>query len=235
MQRLNTLHLKLLAVCLMLCDHVAWMFLPRDLILYWILRAMGRLSAPLFWHCFTVGFRYTSSKFRYLTRLGIFAAVMALGNLALHFFSEGRIPFSPRSPNIFLTMLAMGAILWLCEQVLEKENATWKRICSGVAAILLTIPVLLWCEYGSYALLWFPILYFVRSDLWASLALTASTLLLILWQQNWLYLCMLLVIPLLLFCGEDKPKRSGKWFFYLFYPIHLWLMALVYWCLITWF
>ena len=60
---LSTFDLKMIAVILMLIDHVGEFF-PKMPIWF---RYLGRISAPLFFFCMTWGMDYTKSRFPQLT------------------------------------------------------------------------------------------------------------------------------------------------------------------------
>ena len=62
---LNGNGVKLLAAVLMVVDHIGMVFFP-DVI--W-LRAIGRISLPLFAYMFAEGCRYTKNKFNHLVLL----------------------------------------------------------------------------------------------------------------------------------------------------------------------
>ncbi len=230
MKKPTTYHLKLLATVLMVLDHIGYLLIPGGTWLYALLRSIGRLSAPLYWYVFSVGFAHTSDKKRYLTRLGIGAAVMMLGNTALSFFTDGIIGFSWRSPNIFLTMLAVGLLICL----LEHLNPTVPRVrlfgwvCT---ALLLAFLIFRFGEYGRFALACILPLYFIRDARYKYGIAAVLCIGLCIWSGirtgEWRQLWMLSSFPIMWWCSDEKPKRGSKYFFYIFYPAHLWILALI--------
>lgn len=74
-------HLKLIALITMFIDHIGAVFFPQ----LRILRAIGRISFPIYVFLAAEGCRYTSSRWKYMLRLGLFALISELPyDLALH-------------------------------------------------------------------------------------------------------------------------------------------------------
>ena len=63
--------LKIIAILLMIIDHIGVVFFPEQPV--W--RIIGRLAFPLFAYQLAVGFQYTRDRQRQLTYLMIFAMV----------------------------------------------------------------------------------------------------------------------------------------------------------------
>jgi hypothetical protein len=87
---MSTFYLKLLAVFLMLADHLA-LALPMPTPLYVILRCVGRLCFPIFAFCVANGYRHTKSPLFYLLRILCFAF---LSEPFFDLFFHGFSPFS---------------------------------------------------------------------------------------------------------------------------------------------
>ncbi len=75
MKGLDRTQLKLIAICAMVCDHVAWGFVDFMSPLGQIMHIIGRLTIPIM--CFFVaeGFRKTSNVKGYVARMATFAVV----------------------------------------------------------------------------------------------------------------------------------------------------------------
>ena len=78
MKGLDRTQLKLIAICAMVCDHVAWGFVEFMTPLGQVMHVIGRLTIPIM--CFFVaeGFRHTSSRSGYIKRMALFAVVAML-------------------------------------------------------------------------------------------------------------------------------------------------------------
>ena len=151
--KLNTFHLKIIATILMVVDHIAYALIPQTESIYWIMRMIGRVSAPLFWFCFTEGYRHTSNRQKYITRLGVAAAIMSIGNLIINctIGNKTHINIEPISPNMFLTFF-MLAIIIQCFEILIHSTNILKRIRCLFVSIMSCLVVGVHAEYGWYAL-----------------------------------------------------------------------------------
>ncbi len=76
---LSSLALKIIACLLMTLDHIALLFIPGEkdtYTLYYILRAIGKISFPIFAFLAVEGAYKSKNIMKYLLRLGVFALVM---------------------------------------------------------------------------------------------------------------------------------------------------------------
>lgn len=80
-QILDSFHLKIIAMILMVIDHIGLFFIPYSSPLYLIFRIIGRLSFPMF--CFFVveSMRYSKNKIRYMIQLLIMSILINLGSI----------------------------------------------------------------------------------------------------------------------------------------------------------
>jgi len=104
--------LKILALILMLIDHIGE-FIPGTPI--W-LRWIGRLSAPVFIFCMVWGYTYTRNKKNYMIRLYLFSVGMAVINYLLNSYSS-RYEITN---NIFSTLFATTEVISILEY--RREN-----------------------------------------------------------------------------------------------------------------
>ena len=110
MKKLNSNHLKLIAITAMTIDHVADLIypgMPNNMISN-ILHIIGRLTAPIMFFFVCEDFYYTKNLKKYILRLFIFA-------ITSHFtycfaFGINYIPFS--SGNIFNQTSIMWSLAW---------------------------------------------------------------------------------------------------------------------------
>ena len=82
-QFLNGNGIKLLAAVLMVADHIGMFFFPQTM---W-LRAIGRISLPLFAYMLAEGCRYTKNKLNHVLLL----ALVALACQIVYFFAAGSL------------------------------------------------------------------------------------------------------------------------------------------------
>lgn len=129
--------LKLIAITVMLIDHIAAVVLDRYVMylnmngrpfigIYGIdmmMRLIGRLGFPIFVFLLVEGFTYTHNKWKYLRNLLIFATISEIPfNLAL----EGKV-FSLNYQSVFLT-LAIG-LLALIGIKASFDKTEWHKLC----------------------------------------------------------------------------------------------------------
>lgn len=75
----NSNQLKMVAITIMLYDHLVAVFAPRSNMLVWsIFRLPGGIVAPIMCFLIAVGFHYTSDVRKYIFRLAIFSVISHL-------------------------------------------------------------------------------------------------------------------------------------------------------------
>lgn len=218
--------LKLIAIVSMLIDHTAAAFIYHAILLpnapisvgtnlyivyqiYKGMRFIGRIAFPIFCFLLVQGFLYTSSRKKYLIRLAVFAVISEIPfDLALkdQFFDF-------QYQNVYFTLL-IGLLVMMLMEHFEHHTAIqmFAVLCGMIIAELLKT------DYGYHGILLISILYFFRFH--SSLQTFAGSLSL-LWEAP----AILAFIPINLY--NQKRGLSLKYIFYIFYPAHLLLLALI--------
>jgi len=133
---LTTTHLKLIALVLMLLDHIHYFFEFTGVIPLWFTMA-GRLAAPLFLFCTVEGFAHTHNRRVYFLRIYVIAAAMG----ALEFFmmyggflnrADGFYPLNGILLDFVLLCFIWQGIDWL-------KMPGWRRKLAGAALFLAPI------------------------------------------------------------------------------------------------
>lgn len=210
MKGINTFTLKLIAVFAMLIDHIGLLLFPECS----ILRVVGRLAFPIFAYALAEGFVYTKNIKKYLIRLGIFAFV---SEVPFDLVVSGKwIDFELQ--NIFFTLFFALAALAL----MEKTTNVFLKMLIGTIVTLLAGGACF--DYGCMGILMVFLFYYLREKkMWQVFAIA---ILLLLTSGGIQLFAMLAFIPILMHNRKQGPK--WKLFFYLFYPIHLLLIYIVY-------
>lgn len=229
---LTSFGLHLLAMGLMLCDHICLALMPDRL---WM-TCVGRLAFPIFAFLVAEGFVRTRSRARYARRLLIFALV---SEVPFDLLAAGR-PVYPFHQNVLWTFLiALG-----CMQLLEWAKADPRpaaRFVLGAGAVLggFLAGTAFMVDYfgpGVWTVLAF---YFFRGDGWRQ---RLGQLLCLLFLNGWLLAGQtvlpgglalpiqafaVLALPFIwLYRGRQGPHgRAVRWLFYGFYPAHLLVLA----------
>ena len=234
---LNSNTLKLIAATAMIFDHLGLIFFPYD---EWY-RIVGRLAFPLFAFFIAEGCKYTKHKFKYLGTMFIFGVIFQV-----IFYVATKIEYY----NIFFTFTLSILMIYALESFQKK---LYDEKYSGISAafsgiifmLLITLTYVLNQNYqidynffGAMAPV-FASLFIVRSEstpklirkldnnfihvLLFSLALYFEAI-----YYGWVQMFSLLTIPLLLLYSGKRGKLNLKNFFYLFYPLHLGFLFIVY-------
>lgn len=101
---MNTFALKLLAIVLMLIDHIGVILLSQTdhFNLYLLCRGLGRLAFPIFAFLLVEGFSRTSNVKKYLERLGLFALISEIPfDLAFYQVRYGSSLWADLSQGLF--------------------------------------------------------------------------------------------------------------------------------------
>lgn len=235
--------LKLIAIALMLMDHTAVVFeqeivngLPAgDAVHYWM-RTLARVAFPLFAFYIAVGAQYTRNILKYMRRLAIFALISEIPfDLA---FNGNWLEFSYQ--NVFFTLL-LGLFCIFCYQKLQ-------GVLYGLPALPVTLAVMwlaecvLKTDYGAMGVLVIVLFYFARKTpkIAQVFLLPAICLLLTVYPLvngllpyrvvfNRAELFAVAAAPLMLLYNGEKGIKVNRWFFYVFYPAHLALLAGLHW------
>ena len=238
--------LKLLAAAFMLVDHMGMMLFPD---LLWM-RIIGRFSMPLFAFMIAEGCRYTKNKvkhFSLLFGLGALCQIVYIVFDPTTIYLGILITFS-LSTLIIYAMQYAKKCTFEEETKTDKKILAWGLVLLLVAlSYLLTRLVAV--DYGFWGIM-MPVFASVfdfhripAPDHWKKLdylpikvlCMLVAEVLLVLTCQSPLFLPLsggffidphiqsiaLCAFPLLLLYNGEKGKANLKYFFYIFYPLHL--------------
>lgn len=197
-------------------------FLPKDYIfwqnVYTALRFVGRLAFPIFCFLLVEGFLHTSSVVKYALRLGVFAL---LSELPFNLAFSGQL-FNPFMQNVFLTLL-LGLLVMMCmEYNTEHFFTTSQSKLPGYLINILIVMVgmvlaeLLKTDYSGFGVLIIALLYCFRKNRLRQCIVGAL-------DFSWEITAPLSFLLIYFYNGERGHTRL-KYFFYLFYPLHLLLL-----------
>ena len=233
---LNRNLIKIIALITMLIDHIGYNLL--NIVPYWLyitLRIIGRLSFPLFAYFIAEGFYYTRNKVRYLLTCLAFAIISQLPH-ALMFGNEFKL-------NIMFTFVFSILIMFAYDALYvnkPKPNKIFFVICFALLMLfaMLTHLLVLQISFRVYGIL-LPFLFYVfkGSKQKQILAFTISTLLYVLMSltlygfndlYNYIGVCALISSIFIAFYNGEKGKLNLKYLFYLFYPLHMLVLYLIF-------
>lgn len=190
----------------MLVDHIGVVFFPGLI----VLRILGRFSFPIFILLLIEGEKYTRNFWQYCLRL------LLLGIVSQPIF---QILFSATRLNILFTLL-LGLLCLRLVRVFPR----WQLLIWLIGAI---VAQRLDFEYGAYGLVAIALLRTLHDNL--------------VWWSGWIALHLSLFLlnpgfasfqlfaifsPLILRSANHQRGAKARWF-YLFYPVHLFVLWLV--------
>lgn len=189
---------------------------------------LARVVAPVFAYLLAQGMIYTRSRERYILRLFAFAAIMSLGNTVLWLITETNIP-----NNIFLSLALGASIIYFIDKAKEGKN---RLLCITLALAAAMLSV--FCEGGHLIPMSVVIFYYFRSGkifMHAVYVLSTGLPYLLAYMlsgslQTQFYM-IFAVVPIMLYNGGRGPNTAfAKYFFYVFYPLHIWIIVFVIFC-----
>lgn len=227
---LNANQIKLIAILAMTIDHIVWLLFPGFQKAWWILalHAVGRLTAPIMWFFIAEGFHYTHDVKKYLGRLFSFAVI---SHFAYNF--AGGIPFIPS--GFFNMTSVMWPLAWAVVVMLiftTERLPEWLKLPLTILICLITFPA----DWSSIAAMCPAYLYLNRGDFkkqsYTLFIWTAMYAIVYFVAMDKVYgvlqMCTLLSLPVLKQYNGERGKWKGmKWFFYLYYPAHLFVIGLI--------
>lgn len=233
--------LKCIAAFAMLIDHIAYGFIYQGMLqfqgeyiqnpsaapaefqnwyfAYTLMRMFGRIAFPIFCYVLVEGFLHTSNLKKYLTRLAIFALISEIPfDLAFY-----QTPFHFGHQNVIFTMLiglaAIAGMRYLGFDDKEKQFSLWQRLLPMLPFLVgFALAEVLCTDYSGMGVALIVILYYFKTSKTAQI----------------LFGCLLCAsnptalfgfIPIHFYNGTKG--RDLKYFFYIFYPAHLFVLYLL--------
>ena len=225
---ISTGMLKIIAVLCMLMDHIALIFfeIPSPLGGTQIgdladvpLRAVGRMAFPIFLFCLIEGYFHTHDRKKYAMRLFVFAMI---SEIPYDFGNFGKI-FVPGENNVIWTMFLVVVMCMLLDKAKEYKDTRFALY--GITVSLFALAAYFGhVDYGVSAIVAGAALYWLHTKrLQGYLVAIASLTFLF----SPLEAFALFSVPLIAHYNNTKGKQV-KYFFYVFYPLHLILLRLLY-------
>lgn len=230
---LNGNQLKLIAIVAMTIDHLADVFYPgfpaQPLPL--AMHLIGRLTAPIMWFFVSEGFHYTKNVKKYMLRMFIFALI---SHFAYCFaFGINPIPLVTgifNQTSIMYPLFISVVVLWLQNE--EKRMNKYLKFAIIFVLIWSAFPA----DWSCIAVLAIVYMYRKRGDLKGQMKA------MIFWVFIYGVISfffvskvyalelvgVLMVYPLLkMYSGEKGKADWMKWFFYIYYPLHLVIIGIM--------
>ena len=212
--------LKILAAIFMTIDHIGVLLFPRVL----LLRILGRLAMPIFAFMIAEGCKYTRNKKKYFGT--IFA--LALFCQIVYFIADGSLYLS-----ILFTFSLSILTIYAMQNLKAKNDTLSCLLFLGTVCAVFVLNLVFTIDYGFWGCM-LPVFAAIPQGtkydrhpipigmlgvglVFMSIAIGDI--------QGW----SLLAIPLLLCYNGKRGKGNLKYFFYIFYPLHLALLQGIAW------
>lgn len=201
--------------------------------IYQLMRYIGRMAFPIYCFLLVEGFLHTRSVKKYALRLFLFALISEIPfDLAI----TGTL-WSLDYSNVFFTLVIGLVLIWALSYV-ERFYEFWKEkkwddflgkmiamIAGGFVAIVLGLfaDMMLKTDYGMAGVFAIAVMYLLRQM--KEIGFTLAIMILSVMSSNTEILALLMLYPLMKYDGTRG--KNMKYAFYVFYPAHLLILALL--------
>ena len=228
---MNREQIKLTAIAAMTVNHTAIAFVPPQSIVYIIMTDIGYITAVTMCYFLVEGYYYTRSKTAYMQRLGVSAVL----SQAPYMLTLGLCQL-----NMLFTLLLCFIVVLVMDKVryklLKIPLVVILFCCSGFCdwafkAVLFTVFFNLAHQRKESLIIPFSAAFMVQFclSLYAYQAAfpAGQALLLSFFSSVGIIVSGYLIIRQYNGQRSEKHKTFWKWFFYLYYPLHLFLLYLI--------
>lgn len=239
---LNAFHLKIIACITMLLDHIAYMIIyngmlygyeielfravvkqpeaQKLLIIYKILRCIGRIAFPIFAFLIVEGFVNTRNFSKYLTRLLICAF---LSEIPFNLVVGNNVRYI-QAQNVLFTFVIGLICMYLCEKL--RHNSISNIIKFIIFFVGAFLSYQFKTDYSYYGIALIFVFYIFRDD---KLLMYIFAAIICILESKKFYGTAVISLIFLSFYNYKRGSDAFKYFFYLFYPIHLLVLYLIVW------
>lgn len=232
--------LKWIAILAMLTDHIGatvMLAFLRDIAgqqelfaqwysVYMMMRRIGRIAFPIFCFLLTEGIRYTSNARKYGIRLFCFAII---SEVPFNYAIRGTMIEPGYLHNVFFTLLmgflAVEAVLYIQKRQIMPASLSLVSVISAVFCMI--VAEMMEMDYGAVGVLTIVLMYVLPEYVFPGKRIFSLFLSCIpLACSGGIEIVALCAIAFLaLYHGQRG--RQMKYFFYLFYPLHLLILGIV--------
>lgn len=250
MQCLSGFALKMIAVVFMVGDHIHQMFYMLGAPMWLVMG--GRIVMPIFLFMLSEGYHFTRDKKKYMLRLLVAFWLMGAGNQLLGMLLplEGVVLMNSMFGTMFLAVLYMWLLDTLFAAAKQKDM---KKILFSIGGLLLPVaasfplffiqvmpvtlmrlylimvPSIVTVEAGAFGILLAVGFRYLREYRWLQVLLLALMALPSFLNADIQWMMVFAAVPILLY--NRTPGRKSKYFFYVFYPAHIYLLYMVSYCI----
>ncbi len=214
---------------------IVWVAENQDMVytVYEYMRYIGRMAFPIYCFLLVEGFLHTRNVAKYAGRLAIFALI---SEIPFDLSIEGKW-YDPEYSNVFFSLVLGLLVIWALSYIekfaefwIEKQ---WEPILGRVlilsAGLIVIVgfgafaEMVLYTDYGLGGIVAIAVLYLFRGQ--KTIAFAAAVLALTIITGDIEILAMFMLYPIMRYDGSRG--KNMKMIFYVFYPAHLLILALM--------
>lgn len=229
--------LKYIAIIAMTIDHAAFVFVNQDSPLYYIMRTIGRLTAPIMCYFISEGFQHTRNRKKYLMRMAVFAFISQPFYFTMVF---DRLPQGLGEFLLHLNVMFTFSVSLIMLMIVDNKKI---RIENKIILVAVCFAFADLCDWSYIIPAWVLVFYLFKNNFKKqSLAFIGVSV--VLMTQRYLpsfesfaefscqYGVLLALIPLSMYNGKrggskkQVLKKINKWVFYGYYPLHIFFLIL---------
>lgn len=239
---LNSNEIKMIAIAAMTIDHIAWLLFPgysREPLPI-LMHLIGRITCPIMCYCIAEGYRHTRNVGKYTRRLFLFAVISHFAYLFSSHEFKGWGSFVPFFDGSILDQTSvMWSLAWGLTMLRVADSG---KLRSGQKTLLVVLICLVsfpsdWSCIAALCILAFGtnrgnfgvqmrwmVFYVAMYAVIYCIALDAV--------YGLMQMAVILAIPVLKRYNEQRGpdpaiNKAMKWFFYIYYPLHLLLIGII--------
>ncbi|ADL52194.1 TraX family protein [Clostridium cellulovorans] len=216
--------IKYIAIFAMFIDHIAWAFVSTYSVQGQIMHIIGRITAPIMCYFIAEGYFYTRNVNRYALRLFTFAVISYFPFI---YEVTGRMVPILYFNMIFTLFVGLMAII-----IYDKiENKFFRTFL-----IFICCAITIYSDWMIFGVLYCVNFWKHRGDFKKQcIAFSITSIFMFLtfgfltgMTESLFQFGVLLALPILAqYNGKRGSSQYGKWVFYFFYPVHLFIIALI--------
>lgn len=241
-KQLNSNKIKIIAILAMTIDHIAWLIFPGydTGVIPIVLHIIGRLTCPIMCYFIAEGYHYTKNINKYTFRLFAFSFI---SHFAYIFASSNFIDWKSFIPFYYGDVLNQTSVMWsLAWGLIMLRVVNSEKIKQAVKIILVIFICLIsfpsdWSCIASLCILAIGTNRenFKKQMLWMTFYVAIYSIVYF-FAISKIYgiiqMAVVLAIPIIMMYNgqrghNQKINKIMKWIFYIYYPLHLFIIGFV--------
>ena len=242
MKLLNSNKIKIIAILAMTIDHIAWLIFPGydTGAIPIVLHIIGRLTCPIMCFFIAEGYHYTKNINKYTFRLFAFSFI---SHFAYIFASSDFVDWKSFIPFYYGDILNQTSVMWSLAWglvMLRVVNSERMKASIKIILVLLICVIAFPSDWSCIASLCIMAIgtnreNFKKQMLWIVFYVAIySTVYFFALDKIYgiIQMAVVLAIPIIMMYNghrghNQKLNRIMKWIFYIYYPLHLFIIGYI--------